>query len=203
MSRRWIRIRTGSRGRLSFFGMDAITCLATEWDHASAIWTAFRALGPFQGIWQGDRAKAPLVGPARSPSKTAIRDRHFPRRAERDWASGVIENYERDLKDRFPSPSFEERLKDVAEVRSLVHGVHATATVLGSQRTATHRRARGPLISYSATHLAFGSSMSNERWTHLWSRTSTQISAPSTKRGSRLQSSLPHTQYIANILRSS
>ena len=109
------------------FGMDAMTCLAAEWDQASAIWTAFRALGVLQGIWQGDRAKAPPLSALLDPrhiQRYAVAT--FPEGAERDWASGVIENYQRDLKDRFPSPSFDETLKHVAEVRNLVHGVHAT-----------------------------------------------------------------------------
>jgi len=109
------------------FGMDAMTCLAAEWDQASAIWTAFRALGVLQGIWQGDRPKAPPLSALLDPrhiQRYAVAT--FPEGAERDWAGGVIENYERDLKHRFPSPSFDETLKEVAEVRNLVHGVHAT-----------------------------------------------------------------------------
>jgi hypothetical protein len=109
------------------FGMDAITSLASEWNQASAIWTAFRALSTLQGIWQGHRPKAP-------PLSAILDPRHLQSYAipkflegpERVWAGDVVKNYDRDLRERFPGTSIDAALREVAEVRNLVHGVYAT-----------------------------------------------------------------------------
>ena len=109
------------------FGMDAITSLAVEWNQASAIWTAFRALSTLQGIWQGDRAKAPPLSSLLDPHhllKYAVPK--FLEGPQRDWATAVVENYERDLRERFPAATMEATLREVADVRNLVHGVYAT-----------------------------------------------------------------------------
>jgi hypothetical protein len=108
------------------FGMDAVTSMGEEWNRGSAIWTAFRALGILQGIWQGDRAKAPPLSGLLDPNHVqqfAV-DR-MPKGPERDWASGILQNWDRDLSERFPNSTRDQALRSVAEVRNLVHGVTA------------------------------------------------------------------------------
>lgn len=109
------------------FGMDAITSLASEWNQASAIWTAFRALSTLQGIWQGHRPKAPplsaILDPHHLQSYAASK---FLAGPERVWASDIVNNYEQDLRERFPDTPLDMTLRQVGEVRNLVHGVYAT-----------------------------------------------------------------------------
>jgi len=50
----------------------------------------------------------------------------FPQGPQRDWASGVIDNYEGDVKARFPAITMDDSLKEIAEIRNLLHGVQAT-----------------------------------------------------------------------------
>jgi len=112
------------------FGMDAVTSLAVEWNQASAIWTAFRALSTLQGIWQGDRPKAP-------PLSSLLDPRHLQKYAvatflegpQRDWAGGVVINYQRDLEERYPGTSLDAILHEIADLRNLVHGVYATGNL--------------------------------------------------------------------------
>ncbi len=109
------------------FGMDAMTSLGAEWTQPTAIWTAFRALGILQGIWQGGRPQAPRLADLLDPRN--LRQHavgRFPHGPERDWASGVVENYERDLRERFPAGTLDDSLKEIAEVRNLLHGVRST-----------------------------------------------------------------------------
>ncbi len=109
------------------FGMDSTTSLAVEWNQASSTWTAFRALSTLQGIWQGARQKAP-------PLSSVIDPRHvrtyavstFPEGPERDWATGVVDNFQRELEDRYQPKTLDEALRDIGDIRNLVHGVYAT-----------------------------------------------------------------------------
>jgi hypothetical protein len=108
-------------------GMDAVTSLGAEWNQPEAIWTAFRALSILQGIWQGDRRSAPHLSYLLDPRilrQHAISS--FPQGPQRDWASGVIDNYEGDVKARFPATTMDDSLKEIAEIRNLLHGVQAT-----------------------------------------------------------------------------
>lgn len=109
------------------FGMDALTSLGAEWNQPTAIWTAFRALSILQGIWQGGRPHAPRLADLIDPRhlrQYAVAT--FPQGPERDWANGVVENYERDVRERFPAETLDASLKEIAEVRNLLHGVQAT-----------------------------------------------------------------------------
>jgi len=108
-------------------GMDAIAGLASEWDRAEAIWTAFRALGILQGIWLGDRRDGVPLSKLLDPAvvqEFAVSS--FPRGPERDWATGVMNNYQEDLRSRFRGLSTDEALREVADLRNLLHGVRST-----------------------------------------------------------------------------
>jgi hypothetical protein len=109
------------------FGMDAITGLAAEWDNATAIWSAFRALGILQGIWLGDRRHGVPLSKLLDPGVVQeFAVAHFLDGPERQWAQGVIENYQTDLQTRFPGVPMEQALREVAEIRNLLHGVRST-----------------------------------------------------------------------------
>jgi hypothetical protein len=112
------------------FGMDAVTSLAAEWNQASAIWTAFRALSTLQGIWQGHRPKAPALSNLLDPrhlQQYAIPT--FLQGPQREWAGGVVDNYQRDLEERYPGASLDATLHEIADLRNLVHGVYATGNL--------------------------------------------------------------------------
>ncbi len=107
------------------FGMDAVTSLAVEWNQASGIWTAFRALSTLQGIWQGRRTKAPSLASVMDPRHIrAFAVSTFPEGPERDLAAGIVDNFQCDLEERYGSLDL--ALTDIADIRNLVHGVYAT-----------------------------------------------------------------------------
>jgi hypothetical protein len=141
------------------FGMDAVTSLAVEWNQASAIWTAFRALSTPQGIWQGDRPKAPPLSTLFDPrllQKFAIPN--FHEGPEREWARGVVANYQRDLEQRYKDASIDAIVRELADLRNLVHGVFAVGD--RTRRLSVLRR-----IEQHAPNLQFISEVAVFWWT--------------------------------------
>ncbi|MFG3437797.1 hypothetical protein ACGF0J_11205 [Nonomuraea sp. NPDC047897] len=106
------------------FGIDAINSMGSEWGKPEAIWSAFRALGTLQGIWEGGTQGGVPLWELLSPAR--IRDHVLPELdipAHRSWAAGIIGNYEAQLVSGFPGQTLEEAARHVQELRHLVHGV--------------------------------------------------------------------------------
>jgi hypothetical protein len=109
-------------------GLDAINSIGSEWTSDAAFWSALRALGILQGIWEGRTHKVPL---------SSILDPRLVRNAvlpvfsisdHRDWAEDVLSNYEGALHQAFPGDTLEDLLPKFEELRHLVHGVGAQAS---------------------------------------------------------------------------
>jgi hypothetical protein len=109
-------------------GLDAINSVGAEWTSDTAFWSALRALGILQGIWEGVANKVPL---------SSILDPRLIRKAvlpifsnadHRNWAEDVIGNYQAALLEAFPGESLDALLPKFEELRHLVHGVGAQAS---------------------------------------------------------------------------
>lgn len=105
------------------FAFDAINVMAERWNVGDFLWSALRALGILQGLWEGPRqGSVPLrrlLDPRniRAHALTALTDP-----IDTLYYSGLVDNYERELRAAFPSQSLDECLASVEEVRHLVHG---------------------------------------------------------------------------------
>jgi len=106
------------------FGLDAIASLGAVWTGADALWSAFRALGVLQGLWNGNDIDRVLLDQLLDPRLLKAHALPaFPAGQERDWAAGMVSNYERDIEAAFPGQSLDQALKTIVQVRNLVHGV--------------------------------------------------------------------------------
>jgi hypothetical protein len=107
------------------FGLDAINSIGSEWTSDTAFWSALRALGILQGIWEGAGHRVPLSSIL---DPRLIRKWVLPTLANTDhknWAEDVINNYEAALLQAFPGDSMDALLPKFEELRHLVHGVGA------------------------------------------------------------------------------
>jgi hypothetical protein len=110
------------------FGFDAINSIGYEWTSDSTFWSALRALGVLQGIWEGAGHRVPLSSIL---DPRLIRKWVLPTLANtdhRNWAEDVINNYEAALLQAFPGDSLDALLPKFEELRHLVHGVGAQAS---------------------------------------------------------------------------
>ena len=108
------------------FGIGAIAQMGEEWHSEEMIWTAFRAIGILQGIWEGGRQKPKLLDEMLKPD--VIRRHalsHIPNVVLRDWYGEVIDYHEEALFgiDR----SVDVATRTVRELRNLVHGTGSRA----------------------------------------------------------------------------
>jgi len=106
------------------FGLDAIASLGAVWSGADPFWVAFRALGVLQGLWNGNDIDR--IGLDQLLDPRLVRSHALPvlpAGQERTWASGLINNYERDIRTAFGGQSLDDALKTIVQVRNLVHGV--------------------------------------------------------------------------------
>jgi hypothetical protein len=111
------------------FGFDAINSTAAAWGTFDGIWSALRALGILQGLWEGPRQGRVPLSQLLTPAR--IRDHVLPALTDpthRTWASGVIDNYEKELANGFPNQTVEQAAKHIQELRNLVHGAGAQGT---------------------------------------------------------------------------
>jgi len=110
------------------FGFDAINSIGYEWTSDSTFWSALRALGVLQGIWEGAGHRVPLSSIL---DPRLIREWVLPTLANtdhRNWEEDVINNYEAALLQAFPGDSLDALLPKFEELRHLVHGVGAQAS---------------------------------------------------------------------------
>ena len=107
------------------FGLDAINSIGSEWTSDTAFWSALRALGILQGIWEGVSHRVPLssILDPRLIGKWVLPT--FANQDHRNWAEDVISNYEAALLQAFPGDSLDALLPKFEELRHLVHGVGA------------------------------------------------------------------------------
>lgn len=123
------------------FGLDALGALATGWTDRESLWSAFRAVGILHGVWEGMApGSVPFVemfDPDRLRSQVLPA---LPVASYREWADGVLGNYERSLDDAFPSR--QEGLQAIVELRHLLHGVGARPKDRGRRLEALRTLAR-------------------------------------------------------------
>lgn len=109
------------------FGLEAVGSMASNWQAPSAVWDAFRALGTLQGVWEARRQGALRLQDLLHPNK--IRDYAVSALGDaehRQWAAGVVDNYEAELRRLDPDDdAIDALVTRLAEVRHLHHGVYA------------------------------------------------------------------------------
>ncbi|MFI6512131.1 hypothetical protein ACIBCT_31400 [Streptosporangium sp. NPDC050855] len=122
------------------FGIDAVNSVGSEWGKPEAVWSAFRALGTLQGIWEGGVQGGVPLWELLSPSR--LRDYVLPQldiATHKTWAAGIINNYESQLISGFPGQTLDEAARHVQELRHLVHGVGGQGMRPRDARLATLR----------------------------------------------------------------
>jgi hypothetical protein len=119
MRERWI---TWMSVRL---GLDAVNSIGSEWASDTVFWSALRALGILQGIWEGEvhRVQLSAILDPRVIRKNVLPV--FSDAVHHNWAEDVIGNYESALLKAFPGDSLDTLLPKFEELRHLVHGVGA------------------------------------------------------------------------------
>lgn len=106
------------------FGFEAINSMSTDWGTTEAVWAAFRALGVLQGIWEGARQGSVPLWELLTPAR--IRTNALPAITDpthRVWCDGLVNNYERELREGFPGETLDQAARHIQELRHLVHGV--------------------------------------------------------------------------------
>lgn len=145
------------------FGFDAINSTAAAWGTFDGIWSAFRALGILQGLWEGPRQGRVPLSQLLTPAR--IRDHVLPALTDpthRTWASGVIDNYEKELANGFPNQTVEQAAKHIQELRNLVHGAGAQGTRPRNARLATLRQ-----LAHHTPNIQLVCDMASLWWTAL------------------------------------
>lgn len=105
------------------FGLSAVVELAADWGASDKIWSAFRALGTLQGLWEGATQSSVPLWELLSPDR--LRSHALPALPDpthRAYYAALINNYEKELREGFPGLSLERAVKEVQELRHLVHG---------------------------------------------------------------------------------
>lgn len=108
-------------------GIQTLAAAARDWRSADGVWSAFRALGILQGLWEGaTRATVPfsrLVDPQTVRSTALPCLQGFTDFAHR---AAQVDEYEKELRRLYPSSSVEDACDNVVELRHLVHGAGKT-----------------------------------------------------------------------------
>lgn len=123
------------------FGLDALGALATGWTNRESLWSAFRAVGILHGVWEGMAPGSVPFVEMFDPDR--LRSQVLPVlgvASYREWADGVLGNYERSLDEAFPSR--QEGLQAIVELRHLLHGVGARPKDRGRRLEALRTLAR-------------------------------------------------------------
>jgi hypothetical protein len=104
-------------------GISAMLAVAKDWRSASSFWSALRALGTLQGIWEGSRQGGVHLRELFNPAH--LRDhavRSIPNARYAAWAEGLVDSWQRELL-TIGENDLDEGLKRVEQLRHLVHGV--------------------------------------------------------------------------------
>jgi len=109
--------------------IDALMSLAADWNSSESIWTALRALGILQGIWEGPGVASVKLRDLLRP--TYLEDHavaSIPEPQLREWTRGLVRNWGMEINKAFPRHSEEEALASLEDLRNLVHGAGAPKT---------------------------------------------------------------------------
>lgn len=107
------------------FGFNALGAVNENWSNSDeGLWAAFRALGMLQGLWSGQRPGSVRLSDLLNPER--IRE-YAADLVEQDyyrsWAHKIVERFEVAVSSGFPSRTVEGSLRQLTEIRNLVHGV--------------------------------------------------------------------------------
>ncbi len=139
------------------FGLECLEEIGADWEPSRLVWTGFRALTILQGLWAVPDRWAPSLTDLLTPQ--FIRNHAIelmPPGPIRDIESDYVDNYEEEL--RRSSRNLSEAIRDLVQVRNLVHGA-------GVDRRASREKRLAALRSHSDTSLQLTADIARLWWT--------------------------------------